>query len=137
MQHVTVHIALDDQDEENGGLQFIPGSHLWRESPLPLDPNFAAMDGIKANLTKEELERFTPVCARLRRGEMSLHHSLTIHGSYANRSERPRRAAVLNFFADGTVSTTDEEILPKAAIPRGEAIKGQLFPIVFNPHARG
>ena len=30
---------------------------------------------------------------------------------YGRRSERPRRAAVVNYFADGVKSDTDEEVL--------------------------
>lgn len=36
MCHMTVHIALDDQTEENGTLMFIPGSQNWHRGGLPL-----------------------------------------------------------------------------------------------------
>jgi ectoine hydroxylase-related dioxygenase (phytanoyl-CoA dioxygenase family) len=34
MAHLTVHIALDDQTEENGCLQYVPGSHKWPLLPI-------------------------------------------------------------------------------------------------------
>ena len=49
---LQVHIALDDQSPENGGLIYIPGSHEWTRdgNPLPvLDFNFKDMEGIKVN----------------------------------------------------------------------------------------
>ena len=52
-------------------------------------------------LTAEERAKFVPVPSNLKRGEASFHHPLTIHGSFANKSGRYRRAAVINYFADG------------------------------------
>ena len=49
---LQVHIALDDQSPENGGLIYIPGSHQWTcdGNPLPvLDFNFKDMEGIKVH----------------------------------------------------------------------------------------
>ncbi|KAH9519045.1 hypothetical protein Btru_008990 [Bulinus truncatus] len=88
MQHLTVHIALEDQTEENGTIKYIPGSHRWTRDgePLPvLDFNFKDMEGIKTILTAEELEQFKPVSANLKKGEASIHHALSVHGSYENR----------------------------------------------------
>ena len=38
MQHLTVHLALEDQDTENGCIQYVPGSHRWTRhgGPLPV-----------------------------------------------------------------------------------------------------
>ena len=46
MNHLTVHLALDPQNETNGCLQYVPGSHRWDRGdgvPLPVtDFNFKA-----------------------------------------------------------------------------------------------
>lgn len=34
------------------------------------------------------------------------------------RSDQPRRAAVLNYFADGTISNTDDDLLKGIKIPK-------------------
>ncbi|KAK7106231.1 phytanoyl-CoA dioxygenase domain-containing protein 1 homolog [Littorina saxatilis] len=137
MCHMTVHIALEDQTEENGTLKYIPGSHRWTRNngePLPvLDFNFKDMEGIKTILTEEEREAFKPVSALLKKGEASFHHALSVHGSYGNRSPKNRRAAVLNYFADGTYSDSDQELLKGVTIPKGQKMEGQFFPIVFDP----
>ncbi|XP_033758538.1 probable alpha-ketoglutarate-dependent hypophosphite dioxygenase [Pecten maximus] len=136
MMHLTVHIALDDQTEENGGLYYVPGSHRWTRNgnPLPVtDFNFADMESIQTILTEEEKQQFKPVCGKLRKGHASFHHALAVHGSYGNRSDGPRRAAVLNYFADGVKSTTNEDLLKNIKIPEGEKMGGQFFPLVFDP----
>ena len=105
MQHLTVHVALEEQDEANGCIQYIPGSHAWTRdgAPLPvLDFDFKYLESIKSILTPEELAKFHPVPIRLKAGECVLHHPLAVHGSLANTSDRWRRAAVINYMADGT-----------------------------------
>jgi ectoine hydroxylase-related dioxygenase (phytanoyl-CoA dioxygenase family) len=141
MQHLTVHVALDDQTEENGTVHYVPGSHFWhrikdgKEVPLPItDIDFKDMDSVKKILTKEELEKFQPLPSLLRKGHASFHHPLTIHGSFPNRTSSPRRAAVLNYFVQGTRSNTDEPLLhgiPKIA--RGQPLNSRFFPLVFDP----
>ncbi|XP_055865674.1 phytanoyl-CoA dioxygenase domain-containing protein 1-like [Biomphalaria glabrata] len=136
MQHITVHIALEDQTEDNGTIQYIPGSHRWNRNgePLPiLDFNFKDMEIIKSILTPEELEQFKPEPANLHKGEASFHHALSVHGSYENRSDQPRRAAVLNYFADGTLSDVNTELLKGSFIPKGQRMSGQLYPLVYSP----
>ena len=67
-------------------------------------------------LTHEQWVAFnTPVAVELKKGECTFHHPLMVHGSFANRTERPRRAAVINAFRDGTRSDSDEPLL--AGVP--------------------
>jgi len=49
-------------------------------------------------LTEEQRAQFKPQAIELRKGEASFHHPLMIHGSYENRTTRPRRATVINVF---------------------------------------
>ncbi|KAL3885172.1 hypothetical protein ACJMK2_025267 [Sinanodonta woodiana] len=136
IMHLIVHVALDNQTEENGALYYIPGSHRWNRDGGPLldtELDFENMDIIKTVLTEEEKAQFKPVCGNLKKGEISFHHPLVVHGSYGNRSDNPRRAAVVNYFEDGVVSNTNEEILKGCKIPKGEKMEGQLYPLVFDP----
>ena len=34
---------------------------------------------------REEKKYFKPVCASLKKGQASFHHSMAVHGSYGNR----------------------------------------------------
>jgi hypothetical protein len=56
-----------------------------------------------------------------------------VHGSLVNRSDMARRAAVVNSFADGTRSDTNDELLAGVTVPKGELMQGKFFPLVFHP----
>ncbi|MFC0264255.1 phytanoyl-CoA dioxygenase family protein [Fontibacter flavus] len=133
MQHLTCWCGLDDATVENGCIHYIPGSHRWG---LLEKPALAGkMDGIKEFMTDEQLAAFNPVPVELRAGFATFHHPLTIHGSYENHSNSSRRAFVLNVFADGTLSDTNEELLKGVPIiPKGEKMQGQFFPLLFSPN---
>ena len=75
-----------------------------------------------------------PVFAELKPGEAVFHHPLMIHGSYENRTDRPRRATVINAFRDGTRSDSDEPLLEGVPpVPKGERMGGTFFPLLFDP----
>jgi ectoine hydroxylase-related dioxygenase (phytanoyl-CoA dioxygenase family) len=60
---------------------------------------------------------------------------LTLHGSGANASSRPRRAFVINVFADGVVSDSNDTLLKGVpVIKKGEKMCGQFFPLLYNPN---
>lgn len=132
MQHLTCWIALDDSTTDNGCLYYVPGSHRWHL--LPITGLAGNMEEIKTVLNPEQQETFRPVPIELKRGQCSFHHPLTVHGSYENRSDRPRRATLVNAFRDGVRSAADQELLSGVpAIPKGEKMEGQFFPLLFNP----
>ena len=131
-QHITVWIGLDDSRVENGCVQAIPGSHRW---PL-LDPTslMGDMTDLDKQLTPEQRAAFKPVPLEQPCGTCSFHHDHTVHGSFPNKSERPRRAIVLNYMADGTVSNADDGVMMPGykPIPKGEKIAGDWFPLVVD-----
>lgn len=132
MQHLTCWTALDDANVANGCLHYIPGSHRWG---LLEAPRLAGdMDGLLQSLTAEQRTRFSPVPVELKKGYATFHHPLMVHGSYENRSDHSRRAFVLNVFADGTRSNTNEELLNGVPmISKGEKMEGKYFPLLFDP----
>jgi ectoine hydroxylase-related dioxygenase (phytanoyl-CoA dioxygenase family) len=70
----------------------------------------------------------------LKAGECSFHHPLMVHGSYENRSDRPRRGAVINVMRDGVRSASNDPLLAGVPpIPAGEKLQGQFFPMLFDP----
>jgi ectoine hydroxylase-related dioxygenase (phytanoyl-CoA dioxygenase family) len=131
--HLTCWIGLDDATEENGALMYIPGSHRW--NLLPITGLAGDMEAIMSVLTEEQKQQFEPVTVELKRGECSFHHSMVVHGSGVNRSERPRRATVINVFRDGVRSASNEPLLEGVpVIPAGEKMGGQFFPLLLDPH---
>ncbi len=133
LQHLTCWTALDDASMENGCLYYVPKSHQWG---LLDKPELAGnMEGLMDYLTEEQKAKFKPVPIELKKGYATFHHPLMVHGSYENKSNRSRRAFVLNVFADGTVSDTNDELLQGVpVVHKGEKMEGQFFPLLFQPH---
>jgi ectoine hydroxylase-related dioxygenase (phytanoyl-CoA dioxygenase family) len=132
LAHLTCWIGLDDADRENGCLHYVPGSHKWPD--LPITGLAGDMDAIQSVLTDEQKAAFKPVAIEMKRGFGSFHHPRLIHGSYANYTDRPRRATVINVFRDGVRSDTNEPLLEGVpVIPKGEQMGGQFFPLLFDP----
>ena len=132
MAHLSCWIGLDDSTRENGCVHYAPGSHRW--SLLPITGLASDMNAIQSVLSEEQKTQFKPVAIELKAGECSFHHPLMIHGSFANRSDRPRRGAVINVFRDGVKSASDKPPLGGVpSIPPGEKMQGQFFPLLFDP----
>lgn len=133
MQHLTCWVGLDDATTKNGCLNYIPKSHKWNLlDKISLGGN---MDSLKELLTPDQqVEYDKKVAIEMPKGFGTFHHPLMVHGSYENNSDISRRAMVLNVFADGTLSNSDEEMLP--GIPKtltGQKMEGQFYPLLFDP----
>jgi ectoine hydroxylase-related dioxygenase (phytanoyl-CoA dioxygenase family) len=133
MAHLTCWIGLDDSTIENGAVHYVPGSHRW--DLLPITGLAGNMEAIREVLSDEQWEQFQkPVAVELKAGEATFHHPLMIHGSFENRTDRPRRAAVINVFLDGVRSDSDEPLLSGVpAVPRGNPMDGPFFPLLLDP----
>jgi len=95
------------------------------------------MDAINAVLTEDQRTQFeSPIAVELKKGEAAFHHPRLVHGSFANHSERSRRATVINAIRDGVKSATNEPLLEGVpVIPSGEKIQGQFFPLLYDPNS--
>jgi ectoine hydroxylase-related dioxygenase (phytanoyl-CoA dioxygenase family) len=132
--HLTCWCGLDDATKENGCLQYIAGSHRWGLLPKPVIAG--ELQGIKDFLNEEQKKQFEhPQYAEVKAGEGIFHHSLTLHGSGENKSDKPRRAFVINVFADGVRSDSDEPLLEGVpVVAKGNKMEGQFFPLLYNPN---
>ena len=91
---VTVWLAIDDADEENGAMKFLPGTHKrghleWKETLVP------------AALPQEIVgarDMGEPAYDVLKSGQCSLHADMLAHGSDANTSGRRRCGLTLRYF---------------------------------------
>ncbi|HEY3132855.1 MAG TPA: phytanoyl-CoA dioxygenase family protein [Acidobacteriota bacterium] len=136
MAHLSCWIGLDDATRENGCLYYVPGSHRW--PLLPITGLAGDMQAIQSVLSDDQRRQFKPVAIELKKGECAFHHPLTVHGSYANTTPRPRRAAVINVFRDGVKSASDSPLLEGVPpIPSGVKMDGQFFPLLFDPARAG
>jgi ectoine hydroxylase-related dioxygenase (phytanoyl-CoA dioxygenase family) len=129
MAHLTCWIGLDDSTVDNGCLQYIPRSHLWKL--LPITGLAGNMDAIRKALTEEQWNDFKPIPIELKKGECAFHHPLMVHGSRENRTDRPRRAVVINVVRDGVQSSSDQPLLKGVPpVPAGMPLDGQFFPML-------
>ncbi len=85
---ITIWIAIDDSSEENGCIWAVPGSHKLGHIPH-----------VKAELQVEDsqidLEKAVPV--PVPPGGMLIFHSLVLHKSDKNHSEKMRRAIICDY----------------------------------------
>jgi ectoine hydroxylase-related dioxygenase (phytanoyl-CoA dioxygenase family) len=131
MAHLSCWIGLDDSTPENGCVHYVPGSHRW--GLLPITGLANDMHAIETVLDEEHKAQFTPVPIELKKGECSFHHPLMVHGSFENKSDSPRRGAVINVFRDGVCSASNDPLLEGVTpIPAGKKIDGQFFPLLFD-----
>lgn len=87
---LTMWLALDDVDEENGCLRYISGSHLQGLRPHNRTKTLGFSQGI-ADYSDSDIAKETAVPARP--GDVLIHHGNTIHRANPNRSTvRHRRS---------------------------------------------
>jgi ectoine hydroxylase-related dioxygenase (phytanoyl-CoA dioxygenase family) len=100
---ITAWIALDDVDASNGCLRYIDGSHkgeILPHVPIPGEEHNLAPQRELIDLRKESL-------AIVGKGGVVFHHSVTLHTSHRNESDRWRRAYATHWVtADVTSEST-------------------------------
>lgn len=93
---VSIWVALQDCDEINSTLQFVPGSHkiFTGIRYLPYTNHHI----------EPHLEMLKPalVCSNIKAGEAFVFLNATLHGSLPNNSSETRLAAVMGFYQQGT-----------------------------------
>lgn len=139
---VTAWIALDDVTAENGAMQMAVGSrHLGEYLPAVFGTGTSYYEDRRADtigpIPDPEEKGLEIRTIEVGVGEVSFHHPLTWHASGPNISDRPRRAHVIRYCADGAIwlgsrryeyNYSDDEV----GIEIGDPLGGRYFPIV--PH---
>ena len=129
--HITMFVALDAMGPENGGLHYVPGSHRW--PTLPAVAFGGDMDQLAAHLDEAQRAAFAPVPVELAAGEAAIHHSHTVHGSFGNTSDGPRRALVLNYMGPETRTTAAGPLLAGTPAFAADArVQGRHFPLALD-----
>ena len=93
---LTMWLAQDTVDEENGCVRYLPGSHQQEMRPHQRTNTLGFSQGI-ADYGSADYAAEIPVCAEP--GDLLIHHSMCIHRADANNSNRPRRALGFVYFA--------------------------------------
>eukprot|EP01137_Pigoraptor_chileana_P014469 Opistho-2@5018 len=104
---ITCWLTLTDVSEANGTLQYVPGSHKWREAKaIPRDAFHApgtylaaAFDAAaKAGVSKDDIKLHS---VNLKAGSIVFHHGDMWHGSLANSTtDKFRRSLGIHLIPD-------------------------------------
>ena len=91
---LAVGIAIDELNEENGGLLVVPGSHTG-----PIHDHHENGYFVGA-VTDTEIDPADSVRIDVPAGGITIHHVRTLHGSAPNRSGSPRRLMLIEICAN-------------------------------------
>ena len=127
---VTVWLAIDDTDIENGAMKFVPQSHLHGKIDYM---ESAAEEHNVLDLTVHEVHQYgnDPISIELKAGQISLHSDLLLHSSEPNHSNR-RRCGLTMRFAPADVERTNPDRHTEAILCRGAEPKGH-FRYISRP----
>lgn len=122
---LSIWIALDDVDENNGCMMFIPKSQKLK--------NLKSVDFLEPHdlfeETKGEADRNTAVICRMKAGSCTFHDGLTFHYAHANNTDRPRRVLAIIYMPDGTTFSGKNHPMTKdGGLEVGAKLAGGLFP---------
>ena len=122
---VTVWLAVDDADEENAAMRFIPGSH----DRGALKVREAQGESVFHIETEGAGDMGQPFTNSLRAGQISLHADMLVHGSSPNASSR-RRCGLTMRYCPPSVRITDPDWAEgvEAILCRGSAADWKVHP---------
>ncbi len=103
---LTMWLALDDVDEENGCVRYIPGSHLTGMRAHGKSGTLGFSQGIQ-DYSESDIQAEQPIHAAP--GDLIIHHSMTIHRANGNQSTiRHRRAMGMVYYSAEASVASDQ-----------------------------
>jgi len=112
---LSVWLALGEENESNGVLEFIPGSHRENFPPSAFDAKeYFREDGTDNRSWIERKERW-----ELRKGDVVLFHCELLHRAGPNRTEEPKLSLVYTVRAVGNepIPGTRSSLYPEIPLP--------------------
>ncbi len=116
MDLISVWIALDDATAENGCMRVIPGSH--REGLIEHKQLF----DFQVEDSQIDLSREVPV--EMKAGDGLFFHSLLLHATSPNTSDKSRRAMIVSYMSARSKWTGDPAKKPEFILVQGQAYPG-------------
>ena len=90
---VTAWVAIDDADEDNSAMEFLPKTH--RNGQLPIKD--VGVDSVLGHETDNIDETQKAFSNNLKAGQISLHADMLVHGSRPNNSNRRRCGLTIRY----------------------------------------
>ncbi|GGD51664.1 phytanoyl-CoA dioxygenase family protein [Paenibacillus nasutitermitis] len=123
---LSIWIALDDVDENNGCMMFVPKSQKIK--------NLKSVDLVTPHDIFEDsgalgADRNTAAIVRMKAGSCTFHNGLTFHYAHSNQTDQPRRALAIIFMEDGTTFSGARHVCTDGqSLEKGDPLAGGLFP---------
>lgn len=121
MEVVTLWLAVDRADPENGCMRVIPGTQHTELKAMDAHKDEVSVLG--SGISDEFVDESKAVDIILDPGDVSVHHPNVIHGSNANTSPRRRAGLTIRYIPTST-RIISEEPWPSAFFLRGEKVAG-------------
>lgn len=121
MRVVTLWLALDATDPENGCLQVIPRSQGMDLQAMQARSDVENVLG--SGMDDALVDASQAVDILLQPGGVEIHHPNLVHGSHANTSDRWRRGLTIRYIPTST-RIVSETPWPSAFLLRGNAVPG-------------
>ncbi len=139
-QICTVWVPLDRAKRDNGGLEFIPGSHLWDRRFQPFD--FRATDAVETSEfealpdIEAERDKYRFVAWDMEPGDAVIFDGLVLHGAKGNTTTASRRRALATRWAGDDVRFIRRKkmirLLRDPGLAPGDRMDCDLFPVVWR-----
>ncbi|MCH2213099.1 MAG: phytanoyl-CoA dioxygenase family protein [Fuerstiella sp.] len=101
---LTLWVALDDVDEENGCMHYVAGSHQRGMRNHGRTQVLGFSQGVVDYGSEEDRANEVPACASA--GDLVIHDAMTIHRTGANHSTRSRRALGFVYYSSRAQTDT-------------------------------
>ncbi|HZO89928.1 MAG TPA: phytanoyl-CoA dioxygenase family protein [Chthonomonadaceae bacterium] len=138
MEVVTLWLAVDDSDCENGCMRVIPGTH--RLDLQQMKPRTDVENVLQSGIDTALVDESKAVDFILKAGDVSVHHPNIIHGSNANNSPRRRCGLTIRYIPTSTRILIKEgtKLTPEGRWPSAFLLRGKAVPGVndYNPRPR-
>jgi len=125
---LSIWITLDDVDERNGCMAFVPKSHTFGKlKGIDLANPQNIFDYVESGGADQQ----KPVVVPLKAGSCTFHNGLTFHYAHANVTDKPRRVLAIIYMPDGiTYSGAAHVVTNGSGLQKGDPIAGPRFPLL-------
>jgi hypothetical protein len=124
---ITLWLAIDDADPENGSMRVIPRTHdngFSQYHNVDLNENVFAVE-----LNEDQMDMSRVVDMRLKAGECHFHHAKLMHGSNANFSNRRRCGYTMRYMSTAVkfVGQDNPNFKHNIYLARGKDLAGNRY----------
>lgn len=123
MRVVSLWLALDRTDPDNGCLRVLPGTQRWDLKQNRRRTDVENVLNAEVDVDPSLIDESKAVDVVLEPGDVEVHHPNIVHGSHANTSDRWRRGLTIRYIPTSTRIVTKGR-WPSAFLLRGQAVPG-------------